>query len=138
MRHHPLAWLTALVLGVACGDSTATTANATNGPTTTNSTPADTDTCTVGSEGCACTPGGGCDPGLTCDAGICVPEGTASGGDTGGDTGTSAGNDELGDDAGLDYVEADSCAVETRSDRSGALLGLALLALAGVRRRRAY
>lgn len=92
--------------------------------------------CWIGGEGCACTPGGGCDPGLTCDAGICVPEGTASGGETAGDTGTSAGNDELGDDAGLDYVEADSCAVETRSDRSGALLGLALLALAGVRRRR--
>jgi hypothetical protein len=79
MRHYPLAWLTALVLGVACGDSTATTANSTAGPTTTNATPADTDTCTVGSEGCACTPGGGCDPGLTCLSELCVDADGTSG-----------------------------------------------------------
>mgnify|MGYP001765652024 CR=1 FL=1 len=28
--------------------------------------------CTVGSEGCDCTPGGGCDPGLDCLSGTCV------------------------------------------------------------------
>jgi hypothetical protein len=30
--------------------------------------------CPVGSEGCACTDGGGCDPGLYCDNGICVSD----------------------------------------------------------------
>ena len=28
--------------------------------------------CPVGSQGCACTSGGGCDPGLYCDGGVCV------------------------------------------------------------------
>ncbi|WP_219908113.1 DUF4349 domain-containing protein [Enhygromyxa salina] len=28
--------------------------------------------CSVGSQGCSCTAGGGCDPGLYCDSGICV------------------------------------------------------------------
>jgi cysteine-rich repeat protein len=32
--------------------------------------------CMVGSEGCACTPGGGCDPGLTCQGGTCMDAGS--------------------------------------------------------------
>ena len=34
----------------------------------------DGDPCTVGTEGCPCTGGGGCDPGLVCDGDLCVPE----------------------------------------------------------------
>src|SRR5690348_15149056 len=40
--------------------------------------------CPVGSQGCACTPGGGCDPGLVCSGGTCVGGG---GGGYGGDAG---------------------------------------------------
>ena len=32
----------------------------------------DTDECAIGSEGCACTPGGSCDAGLMCSDMICV------------------------------------------------------------------
>ncbi|MFV8749272.1 N-acetylmuramoyl-L-alanine amidase [Nannocystaceae bacterium ST9] len=92
--------------------------------------------CWIGGPGCECTPGGGCDPGLTCDAGICVPEGAD---ETGGDSDGSASADEVGDSdgAGIDYLEADSCAVDQRAQGRGAWLGLALLGLAGLRRRRA-
>ena len=59
MRPTTLAWFTgALLLGLACGDST------------TQAT--DSGTCQVGSEGCPCTTGGGCDPGLTCLSDLCV------------------------------------------------------------------
>jgi MYXO-CTERM domain-containing protein len=92
--------------------------------------------CPIGAEGCACTPGGGCDPGLTCEAGICEPEGDG-GGESEGDEQGSA--DEIGDDLsddGIDYLAADSCSVADRGQGSAALLGLALLGLAGLRRRR--
>lgn len=94
--------------------------------------------CWTGAEGCACTPGGGCDPGLTCDAGICVPE-AGEAGETGDDASETDSADEVGEsgDAGIDYLEADSCAVDERGQARGALLGLGLLALAGLRRRRA-
>lgn len=92
--------------------------------------------CPIGGEGCACTPGGGCDPGLTCGGGICLPgpEGTDESGTDG-----QGSADEVGEttaDAGIDYIAADSCAVDEQRQGSGALLGLALLGLAGVRRRR--
>ena len=48
----------ALLLGIACGDSTAGSG--------------DTGGCTVGSAGCPCTTGGGCDPNLTCLSNTCV------------------------------------------------------------------
>jgi MYXO-CTERM domain-containing protein len=93
--------------------------------------------CPIGAQGCACTPGGGCDPGLTCDAGTCEPE-ADSAGESGGE-GQDSADDEVGEslgDGGIDYLEADSCAVEARGQTGGALLGLALLGLAGLRRRR--
>jgi len=48
----------ALLLGIACGDSTAGTG--------------ETGGCPVGSAGCPCTTGGGCDPNLTCLSNTCV------------------------------------------------------------------
>ena len=90
--------------------------------------------CPTGAEGCACTPGGGCDPGLSCDAGLCQPEGS---GETGGDSASSA--DEVGDgpaDFGIDEDRGDGCSVVAADQRGEALLGLALLGLAGLRRRR--
>src|SRR5688500_7035101 len=36
------------------------------------------DGCDVGTEGCACTPGGSCDPGLTCASSTCVDLGPGS------------------------------------------------------------
>lgn len=58
---------------------------------TTTSTSTDTGTtdtgCTIGSEGCPCTDGGGCDPGLVCDAGTCGPPAGTDTGTT--DTGTT-------------------------------------------------
>jgi hypothetical protein len=47
----------ALLLGIACGDTTAGN---------------ETGTCPVGSEGCPCTTGGGCDPNLQCLSNTCV------------------------------------------------------------------
>jgi len=74
-----LAWFTgALILGLACGD--------------TGSATTDTGTCQVGSEGCACTTGGGCDPGLTCLSDLCVDADNPTSGDpTASGTGTSNG-----------------------------------------------
>ncbi|NVB39188.1 N-acetylmuramoyl-L-alanine amidase [Pseudenhygromyxa sp. WMMC2535] len=91
--------------------------------------------CWIGAQGCACTPGGGCDPGLVCDStNICVPEGSGESGEDG--SGGNGNADEVGgeEDAGLDYLEADSCAVD--EERQGAPLGLALVVLMSVLRRR--
>jgi cysteine-rich repeat protein len=53
------------------GGATDTEPTGTTGSSTTGG-------CMVGSEGCACTAGGGCDPGLTCQAGTCVDPGTGN------------------------------------------------------------
>ena len=74
----PALFIGALLLGLACGDATSATS--------------DSGTCTVGSEGCPCTTGGGCDPGLTCLSDLCVDAGKPTTGDpTAGGTMTSAG-----------------------------------------------
>lgn len=52
--------------------------------------------CDVGTEGCACTPGGSCDPGLTCASQTCVAL------DGGTESPESDGDDEAADDAPLD------------------------------------
>lgn len=70
-RAYPLTSVFALALGLACGDSTMTSA-----------TSATTDMCPIGSQGCRCTQGAGCDAGLECQDGFCQPPGG---------TGTSAG-----------------------------------------------
>jgi hypothetical protein len=73
------------------------------------------DDCTVGSEACPCTPGGGCDPGLSCYSGVCVDAGATSGngdgaegpgpgGGTDGVDETSAADD---DDDGADAPKLD-------------------------------
>lgn len=54
--------LFALGVGFACGDSTSNTGTA-----------GTTSECPVGSQGCACTQGGGCDAGLMCQGGLCQP-----------------------------------------------------------------
>ena len=54
--------------------------------------------CTVGSETCECTPGGGCDPGLTCLSNVCVDAGGTSSNDSAdAGPGSSGGNDTTGD-----------------------------------------
>jgi hypothetical protein len=63
----------------------------------------DGDGCTVGSEGCPCTAGGGCDPGLICDAGVCGPapgDGDGDGGDGDGDGDPDAGDGDGDGDGG--------------------------------------
>ncbi len=58
MHKFGLAWFSAaLLLGIACGDSTAMST---------------TGECVVGSAGCPCTPGGGCDGELVCLSNACV------------------------------------------------------------------
>lgn len=57
-------WLSALLLGIACGDSTAGSG--------------DTGECKVGSVTCPCTDGGGCDPGLACLSNLCVDPGSGT------------------------------------------------------------
>ena len=70
--------LTAVLLG-ACGDKE-------------GSTPEPGDECNVGSEGCACTSGGGCDDALSCESDLCVKDGAgASSGGMGGDSGEASG-----------------------------------------------
>ena len=54
--------LAAFLLGLACGDNTAGTA--------------DTGTCPVGSVTCPCTSGGACDSGLVCLSNLCVDPGS--------------------------------------------------------------
>lgn len=51
--------------------STTDTTTTTDDDDDTTSTTTD-DGCSIGSEGCECTQGGGCDPGLECDGGICT------------------------------------------------------------------
>ncbi len=65
------------------GDATSTTTTTGNDTTSTSTTTTD-DGCSIGAEGCECTPGGGCDPGLLCMDGICGPPSpdTTSGPDT--------------------------------------------------------
>ncbi|KIG17161.1 hypothetical protein DB30_03758 [Enhygromyxa salina] len=53
-----------LALPLACMQVTANTHQLTVAPAFAE--------CSVGSQGCSCTAGGGCDPGLYCDGGICV------------------------------------------------------------------
>lgn len=74
MRLHLACLSGALILGLACGDSTMSTSSLSNGLTSN-----DTGSCTVGSEGCPCTEGGGCDPNLTCLSMTCVDADGTSG-----------------------------------------------------------
>jgi MYXO-CTERM domain-containing protein len=88
--------------------------------------------CWIGAEGCACTDGGGCDPGLVCDpTHTCVPDGSGNEGSDsmGAETGGAGAND------GIDYLEGESCTIAGDDERGG-LLGLALLGLLGLARRR--
>jgi hypothetical protein len=63
------------------GESTDT---GTGGTNTEEPDPTDPGDCLVGSDGCACTVGGGCDPGLSCDLDVCVqPQPSGTGGDSG-------------------------------------------------------
>ena len=74
----------ALLLGLACGDTTAGSA--------------DSDTCPVGSVTCPCTSGGACDTGLVCLSNLCVdPGGGESTQATPTSTGTSAGPGSVSD-----------------------------------------
>jgi len=137
------------------GDPDPTTGT-TTGPATGDG---DGDECFVGEIGCYCTDGGGCDPGGICVDGFCVPEGGGpgggsggsggSGGETGGETGDSGsgssggetgGQTSFGGDDGLDYIGEGGCACSApgagEGEGRGGLAAMALLALAGLLRRR--
>ncbi|WAS96984.1 hypothetical protein [Nannocystis punicea] len=78
------AFASALLLGLACGDS-GTMASATTGE------------CPVGAQGCPCTQGGGCDGELTCEGGVCMSSGTGtSGQETSTSTAPTTGGSESG------------------------------------------
>lgn len=115
------------------GDPT-TTGDGDGDPTTTTSGDGDGD-CPVGQVGCMCTDGGGCDPGGFCVDGICEPAGgdDSVGDDESGGTDTSGGlpggwGDDARDEAG--------CACTSTDAPAGAPLGLALLGLGFMLRRR--
>jgi hypothetical protein len=52
--------------------------------------------CPTGSNGCACTPGGGCDPGNSCIDGTCVSISSSTGGSGDGGPGPGPGDDDGG------------------------------------------
>lgn len=95
---------------------------------------ADDGTCSIGSLGCVCTQGGGCDPGLVCDEGFCIPEGP----DENSGDGTA---DEIADEGlppgfGNEGDRADACACASEGGDSRGVVGLAMIGLLGLIRRR--
>jgi hypothetical protein len=85
------------------------------------------DRCTVGSEGCACTDGGGCDPDLGCRSNICVVllanaagDGDGSGGDDNGSGGGDGGQGD-GDEPGSGGAAQGSGGIS--GDGGGSLMG---------------
>jgi hypothetical protein len=99
------------------GESSSTTSTTTtdDGETETTTTTTD-DGCSIGSEGCECTQGGGCDPGLECTDGICTapdpddttgPDTTATD-TTESDTTTDTGNTACEMDTSFEILAVDA------------------------------
>lgn len=122
------------------GGSTLDGSTTDDGISTSDEGEADDGTCTIGSLGCICTQGGGCDPGLVCDEGFCIPEGPNEDGGSTSEGGEGIA-DEIGDDGlppgfGNDESGEDGCACASEGNGSGAILGLAMIGLLGLIRRR--
>jgi len=108
MTRHTLFWLAAFLITGCAGsgnvpdDDAGSTGDGDSGDGDSGDGDGDGGSCTVGSEGCACTPGGGCDPLLSCLSALCVdPADDADGGPGGdGDTGGIGGGDGDGDGNG--------------------------------------
>ena len=97
MRSLMMGSLVSVVLS-GCGgvsaDSGDPNDSGTGGTNMEETDPTDPNECPVGSDGCACTVGGGCDPGLSCDLDVCVgpqPSGTGGLSGTGGSPSSTGG-----------------------------------------------
>lgn len=102
---------TGTATGDEIGDSGTTTGDGdTTTTTTTDSTTTTTDgSCSVGSEGCECTQGGGCDPGLECTGGICTPPAPdTTGGGTTETTETTGANTACAMDMSFEILAVDA------------------------------
>lgn len=102
--------------GDEIGDSTTTTGD---GDTTTTTTEGETTTtttdgsCSIGSEGCECTQGGGCDPGLACTDGICTaPNPDTTTAETTETTETTGGNTACEMDVSFELLAVDAGAAD--------------------------
>jgi hypothetical protein len=87
--------------------------------TTTTTTTSTDEGCTLGSEGCACTGGGGCDPGLECDAGTCVPVGASESTTDSTTTDSTTTDSTTTDSTTTDSTTTDSTTTDSTTTDSG-------------------
>src|SRR5260221_12282884 len=104
MGHRTASWGGALVLSLGLFGTTHCASKAT--PVLAQ--------CSVGSEGCACTPGGACDPGLSCLSKFCVdPNGGGSGSGGGNGNGSGGASGSTPDSGGPMYVPTNCSGTNT-------------------------